>query len=316
MARFLIRRLAVLVLGLFLASLLIFFTLRVLPGDVAILIAGMDASQERIDALYREFGLDQSLLTQYSDWMVAALQFDFGRSAIDSSSISHEIAGKLEVTLPLALLSLVIGLLIALPLGVYSAVRHNRASGAAASMGAQAFASVPAIWLGLVFIAIFAGWLSILPSQGFPRDGWAEPTAALRALLLPALTIGVIEGAMMLRFVRSAVLEALSLDYVRAGAARGLTKLQSLLSHGLPNVGLSLISVLGLQIAGILAGAVVVEQLFNLPGLGRMLITDVGNRDIFKVQSLLLITTAFVLVIGTLVDVLHRTIDPRQRDAR
>jgi peptide/nickel transport system permease protein len=194
-------------------------------------------------------------------------------------------------------------------------MRRHRPDGTGVSVVAQALAAVPVVWAGMMLVVVFAVWLGWLPAQGFPRDGWADPARALRSLLLPAITIGVIEGAMLLRFVRSATLQAVGQDYVRTAAAKGLTRTQALLRHGLPNVGLSIITVLGLQVAGIIVGAVVIEQLYGLPGIGRMLVADVGNRDLPKVQGELLVLTGFVLVVGFVVDLVHRTIDPRQREA-
>ena len=146
-----------------------------------------------------------------------------------------------------------------------------------------------------MLVVVFAVWLGWLPAQGFPRAGWADPAAAFRALLLPALTIGIVEGAMLMRFVRSATLQAVGQDYVRTAAAKGLTRNAALIRHGLPDVGLSVITVLGLQVAGIIVGAVVIEQLFSLPGIGRMLVADVSARDLPKVQGELLALTGFVL---------------------
>lgn len=183
------------------------------------------------------------------------------------------------------------------------------------SIGAQAVAAVPVVWAGMMLVIVFAVTLGWLPAQGFPRSGWSDPGLALRALILPALTIGVVEGALLMRFVRSATLQALDQDYVTAAAAKGLTRTRALVRHGLPNVGLSIISVLGLQIAAIIVGAVVIEQLFSLPGIGRMLVADVQARDIPKVQGELLALTAFVLIVGFAVDLVHRLIDPRQREA-
>src|SRR5690606_23566655 len=148
-------------------------------------------------------------------------------------------------------------------------------------------AAVPVIWAGLIGIVVLSNWLGWLPSQGFPRSGWSDPLLALRSLLLPALTIGLIVGAIQFRFVRSATLSALSADHVRTAMSQGHTRLQALIRHGLPGVGLSVVSILGVQLAELLVGAVVVEQLFSLPGLGRMLVSDVGNRDLLKVQSIL-----------------------------
>jgi peptide/nickel transport system permease protein len=201
------------------------------------------------------------------------------------------------------------------PLGVLSAMRRGRAEGTALSVGAQALAAVPVVWAGMMLVVVFAVWLGWLPAQGFPRAGWEDPAAALRALILPALTIGIVEGAMLLRFVRSATLQAVGQDFVRTAAAKGLTRDQALIRHGLPVVGLSVITVLGLQVAGIIVGAVVIEQLFSLPGIGRMLVSDVAARDLPMVQGELLALTGFVLVVGFAVDLVHRFIDPRQREA-
>ncbi|MET0297349.1 MAG: ABC transporter permease, partial [Microbacterium sp.] len=190
-----------------------------------------------------------------------------------------------------------------------------RGDGTAISVGSQALAAVPVVWAGMMLVVVFAVWLGWLPAQGFPRAGWQDPWAAFRALLLPALTIGIVEGAMLLRFVRSATLQAVGQDFVRTAAAKGLTRDAALVRHGLPVVGLSVITVLGLQVAGIIVGAVVIEQLFTLPGIGRMLVDDVSRRDLPKVQGELLALTGFVLVVGFVVDLVHRMIDPRQREA-
>lgn len=308
-------RAALLVLGLLVASALIFFTLRILPGDVAQLIAGINATDAQLQAVRDRMGLDDPLWLQYLSWLGGVVTGDLGSSQLTGSPVAAELAQKAQVTVPLGLLSLLIALLIALPFGVYSAMRRGRADGTALSVGAQAIAAVPVVWAGMMLVVVFAVWLGWLPAQGFPRAGWSDPGAALRALLLPALTIGVVEGAMLMRFVRSATLQAAGQDFVRTAAAKGLTRSQALLRHGLPAAGLSIITVLGLQVAGIIVGAVVIEQLFSLPGVGRMLVTDVGNRELLKVQGELLMLTGLVLVIGFIVDLLHRVLDPRQREA-
>ena len=315
MIRYALTRLALLLLGLFVASALIFLTLRVLPGDVAQLIAGANATPEQLAAIRERLGLDQPLLAQYAAWLGGIVSGDLGSSQLTGTPVIDELLQKAEVTIPLGLMALTIALLVALPFGVLSAVRRGRPDGTALSVGAQTVAAVPVVWAGMMLVIVFAVWLGWLPAQGFPRDGWDEPGAALRALLLPAITIGVIEGAMLMRFVRSATLQAVGQDYVRTAAAKGLTRTQALLRHGLPNVGLSIITVLGLQVAGIIVGAVVIEQLFGLPGIGRMLVEDVGNRDLPKVQGELLALTGFVLIVGFVVDLTHRVMDPRQREA-
>jgi len=313
--RYALTRLALLLLGLFVASALIFLTLRILPGDVAQMIAGINSTPEQIAAIRERLGLDAPLIAQYASWMGGIVRGDLGASLVTGTPVASELVQKAQVTVPLGLLSMLIALVIAIPFGVLSALRRGRPDGTALNVGAQALAAVPVVWAGMMLVVVFAVWLGWLPAQGFPRSGWDQPWNALRSLLLPALTIGVIEGAMLLRFVRSATLQAVGQDFVRTGAAKGLTRTQALIRHGLPSVGLSIITVLGLQVAGIIVGTVIIEQLFTLPGIGRMLVTDVGNRDLLKVQGELLVLTGFVLVVGFVVDLVHRVIDPRQREA-
>lgn len=315
MIRYALTRLALLLVGLAVASVLIFVTLRVLPGDVAQLIAGTQGTPEQVAAIRDRLGLDQPLPAQYLDWVGGMMRGDLGSSMLTGSSVAGELAQKAQVTVPLGIMALVIAIGFSVPLGVLSAMRRGRADGTALSVASQALAAVPVIWAGMMLVVVFAIWLGWLPAQGFPRTGWSTPWLAVRSLLLPAITIGIVEGAMLMRFVRSATLQAVGQDYVRTAAAKGLTRNQALIRHGLPNVGLSVITVLGLQVAGIIVGAVVIEQLFTLPGVGRMLVTDVGARDLVKVQGELLVLTGFVLFVGFLVDLLQRVIDPRQREA-
>lgn len=296
------------------SSAIIFLTLRVFPGDVAQLIAGTQASPATVEALRQSLGLDRPLAAQYVDWIGGILRGDLGTSQLSGASVSAELVEKSRVTVPLGLMSLAIALLIAVPFGILSALLRGRAGGTAMSVGAQAVAAVPVIWAGMMLVVVFAHWLGWLPAQGFPRSGWSTPWQAFEALLLPALTIGIIEGAMLMRFVRSATLQAAGQDFVRTAAAKGLTRRQALIRHGIPAVGLSIVTVLGLQVAGIIVGSVVIEQLFTLPGIGRMLVADVGTRDLVKVQSELLVLTAFVLIVGFLVDLVHHAVDPRQRE--
>lgn len=314
MTRFLLTRVALLVVGLAVASMLIFFTLRVLPGDVAQVIGGTQASPAQVAAIRSELGLDRPIWVQYGEWIGGVVRFDLGRSLITQTSVASQIGQKLEVTLPLAGLSLLFGLIVGVPLGVVSAIKHRSAGGFVISAVAQAVAAVPIVFAGVLLIVLLALTLKVLPTQGFPLDGWHEPGRSLQALILPALTIALVEGAVILRFTRSAALEALGQDYVRTAAAKGMTTTRALITHGLPNVLLSVVSVIGIQIAGLIVGAVIVEQLFQLPGVGRMLVSDVGNRDLTKVQGELLVITALILIVGTAVDIVHRLVDPRERE--
>lgn len=315
MIRYALTRGALLVAGLFVSSVVIFLTLRVFPGDVARLIGGTNATEAQIEALRESLGLNRPLPTQYFDWIGGVLRGDLGTSMLSGASVGAELLEKAQVTVPLGLMAMAIAMVIAAPFGVLSAILRNRGIGTGLNVASQAIAAVPVIWAGMMLVVVFAIWLGWLPAQGFPRDGWSQPWQAFRALLLPALTIGLVEGAMLLRFVRSATLQAAGQDFVRTAAAKGLSRNQALIRHGIPAVGLSIVTVLGLQVAGIIVGSVVIEQLFTLPGIGRMLVTDVGTRDLVKVQSELLVLTGFVLLVGFLVDLFHHVIDPRQREA-
>ncbi len=313
MSRFLAVRALTLVAGLFLASLIIFVSLRLLPGDVAQVIGGTSASPEQVAAIRERLGLNEPLPIQFFDWIGGIFSGQLGNSIVSGTPIAAELAQKAQVTVPLTLYSLGIALLVALPLGVLAAYRRLALPSRLLSVFGVVAAAIPAVWAGLLGIVVFSTWLGWLPSQGFPRSGWDDPFAAMRSLTLPALTIGLIEAAILFRFVKSATLSALGAEHVRTAMARGHTRFGALVRHGLPGVGLSVVSMLGLQVAGLLVGAVVIEQLFSLPGLGRMLVFDVGQRDLIKVQSTLFVLTAVILVLGALVDVAHRIIDPRLR---
>ena len=313
MTRFILGRTGLLALAWLVASVLIFATLRILPGDVAQVIGGTQASPEQIAALREQLGLNRPILTQFFEWIGGVLRLDLGTSVVTGADISAELLEKAEVTIPLTLMSLAVVLLVALPLGVFAAYRAATPFGQLVAASSVLASAIPVVWAGLLGTLVLSSWLGWLPSQGFPRDGWEEPLRAFRSLVLPALTIGLIEGAILFRLVRSATLRALDADHVRTAMSQGNSRLRALLTQGLPGVGLSIISMLGLQAAALLVGAVVVEQLFSLPGLGTMLVSDVGERDLPKVQSTLLVLTSVILVMGALVDVVHRLIDPRLR---
>jgi peptide/nickel transport system permease protein len=311
MIRYLLRRTVLLLVSLFVASVLIFLLLRLLPGDVATTIGGLRATPGQLAKIRANLGLDRPLAAQYGSWLGGVLRGDFGRSQLTDVSVSAELATKLQVTAPLVGGGIVVALLLAVPFGILAALRNKSGISAIAQLGI----AVPTFWLGLVLVLLFAVELRILPAQGFPVDGWNSPGVALRSLILPWLALGLSEGAVLLRFVRSAVLDVLSADYLRTARAKGRTRIGALLTHGLRNAALPVTSVLGLQIAGLIVGAVVVEQVFALPGVGTMLLSDVGNRDLVKVQGEALVISAAVLVISFLIDIAHRAIDPRLREA-
>jgi peptide/nickel transport system permease protein len=309
---FFVRRLGELVVAVLVASVIIFLLLRLLPGDLAGIIGGVEATPERLEAIRQELGLDRPLLEQYFEWIGGVLTGDFGRSALTNSTVTSQLGEKLSITAPLILASSAVALAAAIPVGVYAAVRHRKADGVGLSALGQLGIAIPQFLVGIALIAVFAG-LWQLPSQGFPRDGWDDPARAVRSLVLPVLTLAAAQGAILLRFVRASTLDVLNQDYIRTARAKGLSRTEALMVHGLRNAAIPVISVLGIQIASLIAGVVVIEQVFNLPGVGQMLVNDIGNRDFDKVQGTILLIAVIVLVIGFLVDLAHYLIDPRLR---
>ncbi|HVV07811.1 ABC transporter permease [Amycolatopsis sp.] len=316
MTLYAVRRVALLLVSLAVASVIVFALLRLLPGDVAATIGGIQASPAQLAAIRADLGLDRSMAVQYGDWAAGVLHGDFGRSQLNGGSVSSELWQKLQVTAPLVVGAVVVALAIAVPLGTLAAVRSRSAVGTGLSVFSQLGIAIPTLWLGLVLVLVFSVELGWLPAQGFPDDGWSEPGLALRSLVLPWIALGLTEGAVLLRFVRSSVLGVLHSDYVRTARAKGLTRGQALVRHGFRNAALPVVSVLGLQLAALIVGAIVIERVFTLPGVGSMLVTDVGNRDLVKVQGEVFLVVAAVLVIGFVIDLVHRLVDPRLREAR
>ena len=313
MTLYVLRRLALLLVAIVVASIVIFLLLRLMPGDLARVVGGTQASPERIAAIREDLGLDRSLVRQYLDWVGGILQGDFGESALNGETVTGQLGTKLTVTAPLVLASTVLSMLVAVPLGILAGARHRRADGISLSMVSQLGIAIPTFWAGLLLIIVFGVHWRLFPAQGFPRDGWDEPGRAARSLVLPTLTLAISQGAVLLRFVRSATLDVLHQDFIRTARAKGLTRNQALYRHGLRNASLPIISILGVQVASLLAGVVVIERVFNLPGVGQMLVRDISSRDLEKVQGTVLLLAIIVLVVGFVVDVLHRVADPRLR---
>jgi peptide/nickel transport system permease protein len=239
------------------------------------------------------------------------LRGDFGTSVVSGVSVGSEIAAKLSLTVPLVVSGMVVALLVAVPLGVLAAVRNRQPVGTVLSAFSQVGIAIPSFWLGILLITVFAVRLQVLPSGGFP--GWQDFGGAVQALLLPVLVLGFAQGAILMRYVRSAVLEVMQEDFIRTARAKGLARWQALTRHALRNAAVPVVTVLGLQLSTLLIGAVVIENVFGLPGLGRMLLQDVGNRDLLKVQGVVMVLAAAVLFVNFLVDIVYHLIDPRLR---
>ncbi|RSX54836.1 ABC transporter, permease protein [Bifidobacterium dolichotidis] len=314
MFRFIVRRLVTLVVALFAISVLIFMLLRVLPGDLALVMAGVNASPERVAHLRVELGLNRPLTTQYLDWFGSLLHGDLGVSQMTGRPVTVRVAQRASITFPLIGMGLLVALGIGIPLGYKSVIARSSRVRSAMQLIAIIGGSVPALWAGLVLILLFArgtGLIGILPSQGFPLDAWQEPGKAFVSLLLPALTVGIIVGASIMRYTRSALMEQMSSDVISMAMACGYTRKQAMLHVGLRLAMPQLVSVIGLTFAEMITGVMVIENLFALPGIGSGLINDVGHRDLIAVQSELFLLAAFFLVIGLLVDITHRVLDPR-----
>lgn len=295
------------------ASAFIFFALATLPGDQAVMMAGMEATPEQLAVIRAELGTDRPLAQRYVEWVGAAMTGDLGTSALDGRSVSAELAQKLQVTVPLGVLALILSLLIAIPTGVVAAMYNDRIGGRLIGGLSQVAASVPTFVLGLILVVLVALPTRLFPTQGFPADRWEDPAAALRALMLPAIAIAVGQAAVLFRFVRSATLDILQREWVRTALAQGWRLRTILWRQGLRNATLPLLGVIGLEIAGILMGSVIVEQLFALPGVGGMLLSDVSNRDITSLQGALLVLTTLVMFCTMLTNVASHAFDPRLR---
>lgn len=313
MLPYLLRRLAFLVVSLVVAMIVIFVLLRLLPGDPANALLSVDATPEQIAAAQAQVGSDQPLAQQFFTWAGQMLRFDLGDSYISTLPVAPEIASRLLITLPLTLLAFALALVISVVVGITAAVKSDRWYGSVLSGFSQLGIAVPVFWVGIILVWIFALGLGILPSGGFPRDDWEDPAEALRALILPVITIALVMSASLARYVRAATLDVLGSDYLRTARAGGSGLGEALLRHGLRNGAVPVVAILGIELSTTLLGAVVVESVFSLPGLGSMLLTGIEQHDFANIQGVLVVSTLFVLLVGFVADIGQRLIDPRLR---
>jgi peptide/nickel transport system permease protein len=293
-------------------SVLVFTVIRVLPGDPALLIMGTEASPEAAAALRRAMGLDRPIAVQYVEWLGRAVRGDLGRSIQYDVPVGSLILSRLRVTLPLTVLAALFMTLTAVPLGVYAATRHGRVGDYAALVLSQLGIAVPSFWAGLLLILLFAVRLGWVQAGGF--DGWqAGLWAGLRALLLPALALGAIQAAILTRTTRSAVLDALRADHVRTARAKGLGEGAVTWKHVLRNALLTIVTIVGLQLGQLMAGSIVLENVFYLPGLGRLALVAIGARDLPVVQGVVLFVAVTIVALNFAVDLVYQVLDPRIR---
>ena len=311
MLDFLSRRLAAALVTLVLATMVVFAVVEVLPGDPALVMLGTDARPDTLAALRAQHGFDQPLATRYLAWIGGLLTFDLGNSHAYGTPVARLIADRLVVTLPLGALALAWATLVALPLGVFAAWRHGRAGDWGVMGFTQLGISVPNFWFGIVLVLAFAVTWQWFPAGGFP--GWQEPLKAMHALVLPALSLSLGEIAILTRVTRSAMLDTLREDYVRTARAKGAGEARVLFGHALRNALVPVTTVAGLIAGFLVAGAVIIESVFRLPGVGQLVYDSINNRDLVVIKNVVILFTVLVLALNLLVDVAYAVIDPRPR---
>lgn len=323
MVLLLLRRLAGLALTLAAASVLVFATLELLPGDAAQLMLGDSATPESLAALRAELGLDAPAWQRWLAWTGGLLRAHSAESLSYGVPSFELLAERLQLTLPLALLAMGLTLLLALSAGLYAAARHRRAGDLLVMAGSQLGIAIPNFWLAILLVLLFAVQLQWVAAGGFPGWGAGEGGEggdggfwpALQALLLPALALAAVQAAILARVTRSAVLDVLGEDYIRTARAKGLSRRQALLRHGLRNALIPVLTVAGLQFANLLTGTIVVENVFVLPGVGRLVFQAVSNRDLVVVRDAVMLLVALVVLVNFLVDLALAWADPRLRTA-
>lgn len=311
MAVFALRRLLSAIPTLLIVTLIVFAMVKLLPGDPARLILGQKATPQALSELRRSLGLERSLPQQYLSWLTGAVRLDFGTSLTDNSSVSRLIAQKLPVTLELSLFAMLISLLISLPAGILSAVRRNTWIDRLLTLLALSGISLPNFFLGILLIYLFSIRLAWIPASGY--TSLAENPGRNLLLLLPAVTLGLGSAAVLTRYLRSSLSETLTQDYVRTAHAKGLTAGQVTSKHALKNALIPFLTAFGLQLGGLLGGAVITEQIFSIPGFGRLLVDAVFTRDLPVIQGVVLVSAVAVFLVSFLVDLGYAAVDPRIR---
>ena len=306
------RRLTALMVTLLVASLLIFLLLEILPGDPAAVILGVGAQEETLRALRAELGLDLPAPVRYLNWLGEVLQGNLGRSYTYDTPVQELLLNRVELSLPLALLAILLSTGIAIPLGVFAASRHRKVADTGIMGFAQLGVAVPNFWFAILLILLFSvklGWFSAGGFAGWDA-GWFP---AFKSLVLPAVALALPQAAILARVTRSSVLETVQEDYIRTARAKGLSRSQALWRHAVRNALIPVVTILGLQLSFLLAGTIIIENVFYLPGVGRLLFQAIAQRDLMVVKNLVLVLAATVVLINFLVDLLYAVLDPRLR---
>lgn len=318
MGLFLLKRFATFLATLAVASLVVFAVLELLPGNAAEVILGDTATPESVAALQAKLGLDRPAATRYADWVGGWLQGRTAQSISYDTPTAELIAERMRVTLPLAVLAMAITVVLALGLGLYAAARHNQLGDVSVMAASQVGIAIPNFWFAILLILLFAVHLQWVSAGGFP--GWTEDEGGgfwegLQALILPAIALALVQAAILARVTRSAVIEVMREDFVRTARAKGLTRRQALWKHVLRNAMIPVLTIAGLQFANLVTGTIVVENVFVLPGIGRLVFQAISNRDLIVVRDVVMLLAAVVVVVNFVVDVLYAVVDPRLRVA-
>jgi peptide/nickel transport system permease protein len=306
---FLLRRFASLVASLVFASLVVFIVLQILPGDPALVILGPDARPDTLAALRHQLGLDLPVWLRYLHWAGGILSGNFGRSTAYDAPVAMLILQRVAVTLPLAIMAMLLSAALAIPLGVWAASRRGPVDGGIMSV-TQIGIAIPDFWLGLLLILLFAVHFALFPAGGFP-GWWHSVGGSVRALILPMVALAIPQAAILTRVTRGAVLDVGVRDFLRTARAKGMTEGAILWRHAVPNALIPVTTLMGLQFSFLLAGTIIIENVFTLPGLGSLLFQAIGERDLIVVQDLILLFAGLVILINFLVDVLNAVLDPR-----
>ncbi|MDY3244684.1 MAG: ABC transporter permease [Candidatus Limiplasma sp.] len=313
MIRYIIKRILSMVPSLLLTSILVFSFVHLIPGDPAITMLGDTATEEQLEVLREEMGLNQPLVTQYVIWLGKLLRGDMGKSIFQNRPVLACIVESSETSILLSIMAMVLILCISIPVGILSAVKANSWIDQAISSTAMFFASVPAFWLGLNLMLLFAVKLMLLPSSGFPSIASSGDWSNIRYLILPSVAIAIPNTAQIVRMTRSSMLDVIKEDYVRTAHSKGLTENQVYVKHVFRNSMIAVVSSLGIVFASLISGTVVTESVFALPGLGHLLITSINLRDYPLIQGIILVIAMIFMAINLIVDIINAKLDPRIR---
>ncbi|MHA7870357.1 MAG: ABC transporter permease [Salipiger thiooxidans] len=314
MLAYALKRLVILALSLALASLVIFLVVEVAPGDPASYMLGINARPDTVAALRAELGLDLPRAERYLAWVGGMVQGDFGTSYTYRAPVSQMVAERIRVSLPLALYALTLSVVIAFPAGIFAAARRGRAGDAGVIAATQFGIAIPNFWFAMLLVLLFAIKLRWFSAGGFP--GWDDPLMGLKALTLPAIALALPQAAILTRVMRSSLLDILHEDFIRTARAKGLTRRQALWRHGVRNALIPVLTIIGLQFSFLLAGAIIIEQVFFLPGLGRLIFQAITQRDLIVVESVVMLLVFAVIAVNFLTDLAYAAVDPRLRTGR